>query len=220
MEEHATRSAILLRFYQRYLADTDTPRFIALVAEHYTCATLERLLSNGDIPSKRAAALALGLLGNRSSVKFLGPHLRSNDRKLRLISDDAMRGISAREGSTSERQQLDQIVRLNECGNFEQAVELANILLESSGGSAEAYHQRSLALFQLDEIEPAMQDCRQVLRANDYHYPAMVGLGHCHLELGDLLEALFWYRKALDVYPDLETVRLQVRKLEKAIQEL
>ncbi len=220
MEERATRYSILLSYYQRYLNDGETAQFIAAVARKYSVNTLQRLVASGDRFSRRAAALALGLLGNVHSCSVLGPLLRSRDRKLRLVVDDAMRAIAAREGTANERQQLELIVRFNECGNFERSVELATHLIEASGGTAEVFHQRSLALFQLDAISQAMEDCRQALKLNEFHYAAMVGLGHCHLELGDLLESLFWFRRAVEVYPDLEPVRLQIRRLEKAIQEL
>lgn len=220
MEERATRYSILLRFYQQYLTDADTARFIASVAKHYSVGTLERLVHSGEIYSKRASALALGLIGDANCYSVLGPMLRHADRKLRLVADDSIRAISAREGTAAQRQLLESVVRANECGNFEKSIELATELLESTGGQSEAYHQRSLALFQVDEIEQAITDCRQALKLNEYHYAAMVGLGHCHLELGELLEALFWFRRSLEIYPDLEPVRIQVLRLEKAIQEL
>lgn len=220
MEERAIRYSILLTYYQRYLNDGDTAQFIAAVARRYSVNTLQRLVCSGDRYARRAAALALGLLGDVRCYSVLGPLLRNRDRKLRLVVDDALRAIAAREGSANERQQLELIVRCNECGNFERSVDLATQLIESTGGTAEVYHQRSLALFQLDAIAHAIDDCRQALKLNEFHYAAMVGLGHCHLEVGDLLEALFWFRRAVDVYPDLEPVRLQIRRLEKAIQEL
>jgi tetratricopeptide (TPR) repeat protein len=220
VEQRVTRRSILLTFYQRYLSDADTAQFIVAVARHYSNNTLLRLVLSGDMYSRRAAALALGLLGDNSCVPQLGPMLSSADRKLRLVVDDALRAISARDGTAAERQQLELVIRANECGNFEKSINLSTLMIEAAGGSAEAYHQRSLALFQMDSIEQAIEDCRQVLKLNDFHYAAMVGLGHCHLELGDLLESLFWFRRALDVYPDLEQVRLQIRRLEKAIQEL
>ena len=89
VEERATRNSLLLRFYHRYLSDSDTARFIASVSGRYTRATLERLVQSGDTYSRRAAALALGLVGDGRSNVVLGPLLRSADRKLRLVVDDA-----------------------------------------------------------------------------------------------------------------------------------
>ncbi len=220
MEERAIRHSILLTYYQRYLSDGETAQFIAAVSHMYAQATLQRLVASGDRYARRAAALALGLVGDVRSNVVLGPMLRNSDRKLRLVADDALRAISAREGTAAQRQQLERIVRYNECGNFERSVELATQLIEATGGTAETYHQRSLAFFQLDAIDHAIDDCRQTLRQNEFHYAAMIGLGHCHLELGDLMESLYWFRRAVDIYPDLEAVRLQIRRLEKAIQEL
>lgn len=220
VEEHALRYAALLRYYQRYLNDGDTPRFIATVAQQYTLGTLERLVCSGSIDLRRAAVLTLGLLGDVPCLGLLGPLLKHRDRKLRLIADDAVRAISGREGGITQRNQLEILIRSNECGTFERSVDLATGLIDGKFGTAEVFHQRSLALFQLDSLEHAIQDCRQVLELNPFHYGAMVGLGHCHLELGDLLEALFWFRRALATFPDLEPVRIQVKRLEKAIQEL
>lgn len=216
----ATRNAILLNFYHQYLSDGDTARFMATVAKRYCVSTLQRLLETGDICSRRAAALSLGLLADSRSLPVLGPLLCDSDRKLRLVVDDSMRAISSREGSSSQQQMLEQIVRANECQHFERAIDLATKLLETGSGISEVYHQRSLAFFQVDSLEYAIDDCRQALKLNRYHYAAMIGLGHCHLELGDLLESLFWFRRALDIYPDLEPVRIQVRRLEKTIQGL
>lgn len=220
VEEHATRQSILLRFYHRYLSDSDTARFIASVAGRYSVASLERLVQSGDVYTRRAAALALGLIGNSSSNMVLGPFLKSSDRKLRLVVDDALRAIWMREGTDQLRQSLERIVRLNECGEFERAIELATQAIDTLECSPELLHQRSLALFQLDETERAIQDCIGTLQLNPYHYPAMIGLGHCYIELADLPEALHWFRQAVEVYPDLEPVRLQIQRLERTMKGL
>ncbi len=220
MEDKATRIAVLVRYYQRYLHDSDTARFIASVASKYSISALHRVLQEGDVYRRRAAALALGLIGDIRSNEVLGPLLKDQDRKLRLVVDDALRSIWSREGSTEQRHQLEKVVRLNECGEHELAAQLATLLIEAANTFAEAYHQRSLALFNIGEIDQAIEDCCRVLQLNQYHYAAMIGLGHCYLDHNDLMESLFWFKLALETYPDLEPVRIQVRRLEKAIQEL
>lgn len=220
VEERATHIAVLLKSYQRYLQDGDTPRFIQSVASRYAVGTLLRVLMEGDTLRRRAAALALGFIGDISCNAALGPLLCDRDRKLRLVVDDSLRSIWSRDGSQEQRHLLERVMRLNECREYSAAVKLASELIDTNGSFAEAYHQRSLALFHLDEVADSIEDCRRVLQLNQFHYAAMIGLGHCHLELNDLLESLFWFRCALDTYPDLEPVRLQVRRLEIAIQEL
>lgn len=219
MSDFAARQSVLVKFYQRYLADGDTPVFITAIAQIYSIATLERMLQTGDVHARRAAAMALGLIGPQSSIGKLGPLLCAADRKLRLVADDALRAIGSREGSAEQRHTLERVIRLNECSEFEKAIELSSQCIDNTGGTSELFHQRSLALFQLDFIKPAIEDCRQTLKLNPYHYAAMVGLGHCALDQGDLVDSLFWFRQSLEIYPDLEPIRIQVRRLEKAIQE-
>ncbi|MGN6134392.1 MAG: HEAT repeat domain-containing protein [Aureliella sp.] len=220
VDERATHTSVLVRSYQRYLQDGETARFIQAVASRYSLATLLRVLQEGDTYRRRAAALALGFIGDVSCNEALGPLLCDRDRKVRLVVDDALRAIWSRDGAPDQRHLLERVMRLNECGDHEQAVKLATELIDCNSQFAEAYHQRSLALFHVDCIAEAIEDCRRVLQLNHFHYAAMIGLGHCHLELGDLLESLTWFRAALETYPDLEPVRMQVRRLEIAIQEL
>ena len=220
MDQRATQPAVLLKCYQRYLQEGETARFIQSVASRYSVATLIRVLQEGDMVRRRAAALALGFIGDIGCNDSLGPLLCDRDRKVRLVVDDSLRAIWSRDGSPEQRHLLERVMRLNECGDHEQAVKLSSELLDCNAQFAEAYHQRSLALFHLDSVAESIEDCRRVLQLNHFHYAAMIGLGHCHLELGDLLESLFWFRSALETYPDLEPVRVQVRRLEIAIQEL
>lgn len=220
MEERATHIAVLLKSYQRYLQDGDTARFIQSVASRYSTATLLRVIVEGDTYRRRAAVLSLGFIGDISCNEVLGPLLCDRDRKVRLVADDSLRSIWSRDGSPEQRRLLERVMRLNECDNYAQAIEAATELIDSNSQFAEAYHQRSLALFHTDEIAAAIEDCKRALQLNHYHYAAMIGLGHCHLELGDLLESLYWFRAALETYPDLEPVRVQIRRLEIAIQEL
>lgn len=191
---------------------------IASIAGRFSLATIQRLLVSGNIESRRAAALSLGLLGNADCTNLLGQCLRSNDRRLRLVADDALRAIAAREGGMEQRQLLEKIIRLNECGDFRKAYDLASDALTKFPGGAEFLHQRSLASFQLDLVQEAVHDCLDCLKLNRYHYAAMVGLGYCFMELEDFIQALYWFRQALDVYPDIEPVRIQITRLEKSLQ--
>ncbi len=44
-------------------------------------------------------------------------------------------------------------------------------------------------------------------------------MGHAYLECSEPLQALDSFRHALCIYPDIEIIRLQVKRLERAFQE-
>ena len=63
-----------------------------------------------------------------------------------------------------------------------------------------------------------MRDCQQALERNPYHFPAAIGMGHCHLELFDAVAALEGFRLALSINPDMENVRAQVGYLQRTLE--
>ncbi len=213
------RSSILLAFYRRYLRSGDLSRFTVSVHRRFSTPTLERLFSVGDIHAKRAAALAIGQVGDSNSIQFLGPFLRSSDRRLRTIVDDALHDIAVREGSIEQQHSLIDLLEANERGDYRNAYRLASQMLERYGDVAEVYHQRSLAAYQTDRINGAIRDCCTCLKLNSYHYGAMIGIGYCFLEKDIPRTAIYWLQRALEVFPDLEPVRARLTLLERMIGE-
>ena len=63
------------------------------------------LLDRSDIEMRRAAALALGMLGDCSSIEPLGRALSDDDRGLRLVSDDSFRALLVRDAAPLHHQQ-------------------------------------------------------------------------------------------------------------------
>jgi len=219
VENSSTKVSRLLKAYQDYLESSDTAFFVASVARNYTVPTLTAILNRCDILHRRAAALALGFLGDITCQESLGAALCSSDRRLRLVADDSLRAIWARDASDEQRSNLDKIIRLNECDLFEESVALCDQLIDGAPRYLEAYNQRALALFHLRDFDRSIDDCRRVLQISRYHYGAWIGMGHCLLENGDVWGALDSFRMALSIYPDLEPVRLQIRNLERSLQE-
>lgn len=214
------RIARIVLLYAAYSEHGDESRFRSAINACYQKASLERIIRQSNGTTLCAAIVGLGLVGDHSSITILGPLLRHADRNIRCKADEALSAICERTGSEKQREILGIVADHNDEGHFEQAVEMTTTCIDSSIDSVELLHQRSLAFFQLDAIEHAVSDCREILKLHPFHYQAMVGLAHCHLELGDLLEAVFWYRQAVDTYPDLEAVRLKLQRLEKALLDL
>lgn len=209
----------LLRAYQFYLVEGNTAAFVAALAKKYSLGTLTRMAAHSDVVIRRAAALALGLMGDISVSSVLGSLLSDADRKVRLVADDSMKAIWSRAGAPRLRQQLDQLSRCLECSRFEQAIHIADEIVAQGGEFPEAYTQRGLARYYLDDCAGAVDDCLRALEVNPFHYVAWIGMGHAYLEMNEPLQALDSFRHALCIYPDIESIRVQVKRLERAFQE-
>lgn len=203
-------------FYHRFLEDGSSPDFIAAVAATYNRATLGRLALSPRRETRRAAILALGIVGEFEENSILGRALCDEDRGVRRLAEHGIQELWLRDGDPSQREQLRRLTRLNQRGRFEEATSLADHLIAEAPRIAEAWNQRAVAWFQREDYVRSLRDCRQTLRLNPYQFGALIGVAHCQLEMYDPLGALASLRRALAIHPDLESVRAQARYLERA----
>lgn len=215
MSEIPVRYPVLARYYQQFLSEQDSADFIKLVSDNYMVGTLKRLYESGDRIIRRAAILAIGYIGNFDDNETLGCALSDQDRAVRLLAEHNIRQLWHRQGTLSERQQLNRLVTLNANNHSKDAVDLATQLLESNQCFGEAWNQRAIAYSAIGQYENSINDCRQTLDCNRYHFPAAVGMGQGYLRLDDAFSALDCFRLAIRINPDLECLRTQIRKLER-----
>lgn len=218
MNGEPTRFPLLHTLYVRFLDDENTAGFVAAVSAHYTLSTLERLALDGGHFVRRGAVSALGFLAGYASNAVLGQALRDPDHEVRLLAEQAIREVWCRDGNADQRHELAILMRLNQSHCFHDAIERATRLIADTPGFAEAWNQRAIAWFQLREFDAAANDCHQTLELNPYHFGAAVGLAHCYLELGEGLAALDGFRRAVEINPNLESVRGQIEFLQRALE--
>lgn len=219
MSRAGARQPKLNRFYRRYLSEEDSAAFIKAVSQDYTVGSLERLTMHNTRVVRRAATLALGFLADFGSNAVLGRALHDDDRGVRIIAENGIRELWQRDGNEAQRQQLRVVSRRNAAQRFNEAADLASVLIDAAPWFAEAWNQRAIALFHLDRFADSAGDCHQTLELNPYHFGAAVGMAHCYLELNDAFAALEHLRRALRLNPGLEGVRAQVDFLERSLEE-
>ena len=209
----------LCRFYQEYLNDEDSARFVARVSTRYCISTLERLAEFGSQIVRRSATLSLGFLADIESIAVLGGRLNDVDRGVRVLAENGIRELWCRDGDDAHRQQLRNVMRLNASDQCEEAVVEAALLIEAAPFFAEAWNQRAIALYQIGEYANSVNDCEQTLELNPFHFGAAVGMAHGYLELNDAFAALECFRRSLEINADLDGVRTQVHFLERSLEE-
>lgn len=219
MDLYRARSPLLVAFYNRYLASCDSALFVKRASSRYTCGTLERLAERGDHVTRRAAVLALSMLGDYSSNAVLGRALVDRDRGVRTIAESGIREIWCRVRGKAQRQSLRMIVGLNEERRHAEAARLATKLIQESPWIAEAWCQRGTANYHLGQYDAAIRDCHQALEINPYHFTAAAGMGQCYLLQDNPVAALEAFRRALRLNPGLEEVRAQVVRLQRSLKE-
>jgi tetratricopeptide (TPR) repeat protein len=204
--------------YRRYLTTADSPKFAAEVDASYSAATLAALLSRGDVELRRAAALSLGTLGDHDSIEFLGRSLCDSDRGVRLAADDSFRALLVRDAAPLHHQQLLQVMHLNDGYEYAGALAPTMILVDQAPLYAEAHHQLGICWHGLENFEQAAAAYSACLWNCRFHYPAWQGLARCRTVLGDKSGALAALHRCVEICPDMESARVQIRVLERSLR--
>ena len=219
MTSPLVRTTRLAEAYRRYLSSANSPRFAAEVDEHYSSSTLCTMLSRGDVELRRASALALGMLGDHLSIEPLGRSLADSDRGVRLAADDSFRALLVRDAAPVHHQQLLKVMHLNDGGEYAGALAPTMILVDQSPLYAEAHHQMAICWLGLENYYQAESAYRACLWHCRFHYPAWQGLARCQMLLGQCEDAASALTRCLDICPDLESARLQLRAIRRRLRK-
>lgn len=213
---HTTR---LSAAYRRYLQSANACRFAQEVDEFYTRVTLSSLLMRGGIEQRRAAALALGMLGDRDSLDHLGRALADDDRGVRLVADDSFRALLLRDAAPLHHQQLLRVMHLNDGGEYAAALSPALILIDQAPTYAEAHHQLAICWHGLEDFARAESAYIACLWHCRFHYLAWQSLAKVRVLLGRPEKALMALERCLEINPDMETARMQRRMIQRRLRQ-
>lgn len=216
MSSQENNNPCLVKIFRRYLDEPSIASFIAQVSKSYNVATLERIAQFGNVDNRRAAILALTFLGNYSSTtKIMANALRDPDRGVRMLAEEGCYWVWSRAGNADQQHRLSKLKRLNQGGLFRDAIVVATELCEQSDSYAEAWHQLGIAQFFSGRAEDSIQSSWKALAINPFHFESAIGLGHAYLEMDDRVSALESYQHAVSLNPNLESIRVQVAKMQR-----
>jgi tetratricopeptide (TPR) repeat protein len=191
-------------------------KFKRQVAGRYNEGTLQRLLGSGDVAARRAAVLALGMLGSMKSNLLVAARLSDDDKVVRQLAADALWLLWFRADTDANNQELQRARKLHDTAKKRAALDA---LIKKAPTFAEAYNQRAILNFQVGELQKAILDCEKVLKLNPCHFGAQVGMAQCYMGLNKPRAALKAFRNAYRINPEMEGVEETIRALEDALGE-
>jgi tetratricopeptide (TPR) repeat protein len=188
--------------------------YLARVADTYSIPTLCRILLIGDAQARRAVVLAIGWIAGAETQGAIGRALRDRDRGVRLLAMSLLPEIWQRAAGSEARNDLARIRRWNCCGRYLDAEKAALDLLAQFPHLDEAEWQLAMSRLGRNDEAAALRSFRTILARNRYYFPAAAELGRCLSRQKSTIDAIAALRLALRICPELESVRLQLRKLE------
>jgi tetratricopeptide (TPR) repeat protein len=185
---------------------------------NWTADQITSLLSCRDADARKVALLALSLVGRRCCIPALAERLRDRDSMTNQMAEHALWSIWFRCGTSPANSELAQGAQCLTKRDFQRAMEHFNRAVELCPDFAEAYNQRAIAWYLLEEYDRSARDCQRAVELMPCHFGAWAGLGHCHAHRGQIVEAIKSYQRALQVNPHLDGIAQAVAELREHLR--
>jgi tetratricopeptide (TPR) repeat protein len=199
------------------LESKDLPGLLCLLKTKWTYDQIRGLLNSRHNDAKKVALLALGLVAPSCCIPDVAAQLRDDDPMVNEMAEHALWMVWFRAGTPEANHELARGAQAIGRKEFEHAIKHFDRALEASPDFAEAYNQRGIALYLMEQYEPSIDHCRRAVELMPCHFGALAGMGHCYAHLNRPSEAIESYERALEVNPHLECIRQTIEELKKKL---
>jgi tetratricopeptide (TPR) repeat protein len=91
--------------------------------------------------------------------------------------------------------------KLIDSGKITEAEAVLTELINNQPDFAEAWNRRAFLYYTNCEYRKSLADCKMVVKINPIHFGALHGMGLCFAAMGDYVEALRAFHRALEIQP-------------------
>ncbi len=123
-------------------------------------------------------------------------------------------------GTAEENDALVRATASMNLADFASAENQLNAILAKTQNFPEVWNKRATLYFMMGRYEESLADIVRTLDLEPRHFGALSGRGMIYQRLGKDVDALYAFKEALQIHPNLPGARLAVNQLEKASPEL
>lgn len=191
----------------------------AATAAPLTRAEAIEALGQIDAQARRAAVERLGDIGRGADADRLIPRLADVDPAVRQFAVAAIWQIWSRSGDKGIDAMFERGLRQMQSSQFDDALKTFDAIVKRKPDFAEGWNKRATLYFLMGENEKSLKDCDEVLKRNKNHFGALSGAGQIHLQMGNPERALEFFRRAVDVNPNLDGPATMIPLLEQHLRD-
>jgi tetratricopeptide (TPR) repeat protein len=173
---------------------------------------------SGQIDKRRLAYGRLAEVGTPEDVPLLLAALWDDEELIRGMAEQAVWGIWMRTDDPAADPLFQTGIQLLIEDHPAQALENFNQVIALKPEFAEAWNRRGDTYQFMGDEERALADYDQVLRLNPYHFGTLESCGQIWLERSNYRKAAEYFRRALEINPNLWNVAEILQRLEKSLE--
>ena len=174
-------------------------------------------LKRADADERRRGALGLAIVGRMEDAPTLIIALRDTDERVRVVAEQALWAVWSRSGDARVDELFARGVAQIGEQRLPEAIATFTRVIELKPDFAEGWNKRATAYFLAGEFRRSLKDCGEVVKRNPQHFGVLSGYGQIYLQLDQPEKALEYFRRALEVNPNLEGVQGPAERLDSMI---
>jgi tetratricopeptide (TPR) repeat protein len=176
-------------------------------------------LKDPDAGRREQGIVGLARNGRMADAPALVAALRDPDESVRATAEQALWIVWSRSGNPQVDKLFAQGLEEMNSGRLDAGIATFTRVIETAPEFAEGWNKRATLYFITGEYKKSLADCDEVIKRNPAHFGALAGYGQIYLRLDDPEKALEYFRRALVVNPNMESVEAAVQVLERALAQ-
>lgn len=176
-------------------------------------------LASPDAATRAEAVVWLANRGAMEDAPLLHDRLRDESSFVRGFAEQGLWLLWSRSGNP----EVDRLMALGteamQAGKHVEAITTFSEVIHKKPDFAEGWNRRATVYYLAGQYDKSIADCHEVLKRNPRHFGALSGMGQIYAQLEDYENALRWYRRALEVNPNMLGVEMNIRLLEERLKD-
>ena len=176
-------------------------------------------LKSPDAAQRERGIVGLARNGRMADAPALVAALRDPDEAVRASAEQALWIVWSRSGNAQVDKLFAQGLEEMNGGRFDDGIATFTRVIQLAPEFAEGWNKRATLYFITGDYRKSLADCDQVMKRNPAHFGALAGYGQIFLRLDEPERALEYFKRALAVNPNMESVEAAVQVLERALAQ-
>jgi tetratricopeptide (TPR) repeat protein len=176
-------------------------------------------LASPDAAARAGGVVWIANHGGMDDAPLLHERLRDESAFVRGFAEQGLWLLWGRSGDAEIDRLMARGTGEMQAGRHAESIAVFSEVVRRKPDFAEGWNRRATARYLAGEYRRSLADCDEVLKRNPRHFGALSGVGLIYVSLEDYEQALQWFRRALEVNPNMTGVEINIREVEERLKE-
>lgn len=176
-------------------------------------------LSASDAAQRAVAVTWIANHGTQADAEALARRLSDESPIVRGIAEQGLWVLWTRSGDKAIDALMAKAAEQMQEQRFNEAIATLSEVIRRRPAFAEGWNRRATVLYLAGEYEKSLADCDEVMKRNPQHFGALAGYGQIYFQLERYDKAIAYWRRALEVNPNMTGVEINIKGAEQLLAE-